>query len=106
MISNGSLSVFRGQYSQKHLFDVSVVSLATVTQMALSAVKADILERNIKSGMDQLLKEAFACGVKEGTLRAITFVGTRLTLVDYDDQGIFSSILPPDEVVKSLLDSA
>jgi hypothetical protein len=104
MISNGSLSVFQGIRSQLKLLDICVVSLARVTSDALSGANLDTLERNIKSGMDQLMKEAFACGVKEGTVRAISFVGTSLTLVDYDDQGNFGSILPPEEVVKSLLD--
>jgi len=105
MISSGSLNLFLGERVAGRLVDVRLQSLASVTRDALSAVNIDALESQIKGGMDILKNEARTGKLKEGKVMAIIFVGKTLSLVDYEDHdGVSFQILPPNEVVKSLLD--
>lgn len=97
MISNGSTKLCHGEKYRGVLSRVTLRSLSSVARDALQCSNVTMLQNNILNGMEAI--HEYQLG--EGEIRKIVFSRGSLTLPPTSSRS--SVVLPPDDVVESLL---
>ena len=96
MISSGSTRLCHGEKSRGTVTRILMRNLSTVAKEALAYSSISQLQKNITDGM-----EAIDSQLKHNELRKISFYGGSLKLLPTSERA--SAILPPSDVVKSLI---
>lgn len=97
MISSGSTKLCHGEKSRGTVTRITLQSLSTVVKESLEYSSISLLQENILEGM-----QAIESQLTHEELRKISFSGGSLKLIPTSDRA--SAILPPPEIVISLLE--